>query len=159
MSKAIVIHSPTPNAIQVLKYVTRKYGLECSDEKDAAELIRLAKLVSRYAVKYRRFVAEKVCEKLGVKPVSLYDSSHTFVDDDNVYRFASQRAKKGDTPIIVDEKTGRVFVFEGKGSSDWKNTVTGTHSFSISSKRLDIDEFAESIAPSAELKKTLSISE
>ena len=65
MSKAIVIHSPTPNAIQVLKYVTQKYGLECSNEKDAAELIRLAKLVSRYAVKYRRFVAEKKLRILG----------------------------------------------------------------------------------------------
>lgn len=158
MSKAIVIHSPAPNAIQLAKYVSQKYGAQCNDPKAVAEMISLAKAANRYAIAYRKQVSQKICEKLGKQPIASYDSPHNFVDEDGTFHFASQRAKVGDTPIILDENTGTVYIFEGLSNKEWKDSVTGSHCFSpLLKKQMNPEEFIKTLAPSAKLIKTLSI--
>lgn len=151
MKKAIAIHGPYPKQCALFKYIVDNYGMVNTNKEDIKYLISLAKLMNEYGKRYRAEFAKRVCEKLGIKPEQTVDASHIAIDDNNVFRCIAQGAHKGEISIYVDKVLRKVYLFKGLGNPNWNESVPGSTYITYQNMPYKLDQFAQSLSPSAEL--------
>lgn len=87
--------------------------------KDRQEYIDDMKLCQRWAIRNRRAIAERVCSAYGIDIVSMFDTAHNYLGDDNIIRKSAISAKRGEKVIIPMNMRDGSLICVGKGNEDW----------------------------------------
>ena len=77
------------------------------------------RICQKWAALNRRLIAERVCHAYGVEIVSMFDTPHNYLGDDNIIRKSAISARKGERVIIPMNMRDGSLICVGKGNADW----------------------------------------
>lgn len=77
------------------------------------------RICQKWAANNRRIIAQRVCHSYGIEPVSMFDTPHNYLGDDNIIRKSAISAKKGERVVIPMNMRDGSLICVGKGNEDW----------------------------------------
>lgn len=113
---------------QKLIEITNKYNGKTKLPKDLCYLqgnsreayLYDMKLCQEFAILNRKYIADKICKELSIKPVSEFQCIHNYINfNDNIVRKGAISARKGEKVIIPMNMRDGCIIGVGKGNEDW----------------------------------------
>jgi RNA-splicing ligase RtcB len=136
------IRNKTPKVRKNLRYLTGKL-------RD--EYLRDMKIAQNYAKRNRRIMSKKIIEHLGLsdKEVTIWDTIHNYIGEDNIIRKGAISAKKGEKVLIPLNMRDGSLICIGKGNEKWNNSAPHgagrLMSRTQAKEELDFDSYKESM--------------
>lgn len=87
--------------------------------QDMQYYIEDMKLCQKWAAYNRKTIANRICESYGIVPVSMFDTIHNYLGDDNIIRKSAISAKRGEKVLIPMNMRDGSLICIGKGNPDW----------------------------------------